>query len=168
MAWSLQFLGYLRTLRLKFQEATSKIEVLYLKSSNTNETLDHTPLWSQNLMKPLICIHGFMPNSFKKSWTDYCAAAIRKALFYNESNWVHWSLAPNCTLLLFRPPPPQPTGRRAAAPPESSVQSSTNHFYALMCFIYFVLLFIFETNWFSHGFLNCRSLRLDNVFEGYS
>ena len=27
MAWSLQFLGYLRTLSLKFQKATSKIEV---------------------------------------------------------------------------------------------------------------------------------------------
>ena len=25
-----------------------------------------------------------------------------ETLFYNESNWVHWSLAPNCTLLLWR------------------------------------------------------------------
>ena len=44
LVFGLKFHWYLRTLNSKFQEATSKIEVLYLKSSNTNETLDHTPL----------------------------------------------------------------------------------------------------------------------------
>ena len=42
MAWSLQFLGYLRTLSLKF--------------SNTTETLGHTPLLSQILVRPLTYI----------------------------------------------------------------------------------------------------------------
>ena len=43
VACGLKFHWYLRTLSLKFQKATCKIEILNLKSSNTNETLGHTP-----------------------------------------------------------------------------------------------------------------------------
>ena len=68
VAWSLQFLGYLRTLSLEFQQARlqaklkssclclfgrpSLTEISNL-SSNTNETLGHTPLWFQNLVRHL-------------------------------------------------------------------------------------------------------------------
>ena len=58
MAWSLQFLGYLRTLSLKFQKATTKIGPnllkfnLNLRSSTTPETVALTPPWYQTWWNP--------------------------------------------------------------------------------------------------------------------
>ena len=130
--------------------------------SFNNETLDHTPLWSQNLMKYAYMV-SCPTRSKNLGRTTVQQLYVKRCSIMRVTESIEaWpQIARYCS-----------SGRhhslQAAAPPESSVQSSTNHFYALMCFIYFVLLFIFETNWFSHGFLNCRSLRLDNVFEGYS
>ena len=73
--WRLQFLGYLRTLSLKFQKARTKIEVVLTlpfwpsQFSSKNFSLHNTLI--PNLVKPLMYIQSiFLKCAFARFWTN--------------------------------------------------------------------------------------------------
>ena len=89
---------------------------------------------------------------FPVSTVQHCALAIRKALFYNESNWVHWSLAPNCTLLLFSQAAPPPGRRRR-------VQSNPVPTISMLRCISSRYFFLFETKHYGRT-LHCPGINI--------